>query len=70
MSYELWDTEARNIVEVFETEAEALVAVRELVALNAPAYPGALALAVEDEAGETAIIAQGEQLAARARQVR
>ena len=45
MPYELWDTETRNIVNTFESEAEALQAARELIALNSPVYPGALALA-------------------------
>lgn len=70
MSYELWDTETRNLVETFETEDEALAAVRDLVAVNADVYPAALALALEDDAGETTVIARGQQLAARARLVR
>jgi hypothetical protein len=59
VSYELWDTETRNIVETFESEADVLVAVRELIALNAPAYPGALALVFEDDEGDTTLIAGG-----------
>ena len=70
MSYELWDTETRNLVETFETEDEALAAVRDLVAVNADVYPAALALALEDERGETTVIARGQRLAARARLVR
>ncbi len=70
MSYELWDTETRNLVETFDTEDEALAAVRELVAVNADVYPAALALALEDDEGETTVIARGQQLAARARLVR
>ena len=69
MSYELWDTETRNIVETFESEAEALQAARELIALNSPAYPGALALVFEDDEGETTLIARGPGLAHRARLV-
>jgi len=70
MSYELWDTETRNIVETFESEAEALQAARELIVLNARAYPGALALVFEDDEGETTLIARGAGLATRARLVR
>lgn len=70
MSYELWDTETRNIVETFESEAEALQAARELIAVNAQAYPGALALVFEDDEGETTLIARGAGLATRARLVR
>jgi hypothetical protein len=70
MSYELWDTETRNIVETFESEADALQAARELIALNAPAYPGALALVFEDDEGETTLVARGSGLATRARLVK
>jgi len=70
MSYELWDTETRNIVETFESEAEALEAARELITLNSPAYPGALALVFEDNEGETTLIARGPGLATRARLVK
>jgi hypothetical protein len=70
MGYELWDTETRNIVETFESEAEALQAARELIVVNAQAYPGALALVFEDDEGETTLIARGTGLAARARLVR
>ena len=69
MSYELWDTQTRNLVETFETEEEALAAVRALVMVNAEVYPAALALALEDDNGETTLIAQGQQLGARARLV-
>jgi hypothetical protein len=62
MSYELWDTETRSIVETFASEVEALQAARELIALNARAYPGALALAFEDDEGETTLIARGSEL--------
>jgi hypothetical protein len=70
VSYELWDTETRNIVETFASEADALTAARELIAVNAPAYPGALALVFEDDEGETTFIARGAALAARARLVK
>ena len=59
VSYELWDTETRNIVGTFEFECEAREAARDLIALNAPAYPGALALVIEDDDGETTLIAFG-----------
>jgi hypothetical protein len=69
MSYELWDTETRNMVGTVESEADALEAVRELVALNRPVYPDALALVFEDDEGETTMIARGSGLASRARLV-
>lgn len=62
MSYELWDTETRNIVETFESEADALQAARELIALNPPTYPGALALVFEDHEGTTTVIGRGAAL--------
>jgi len=68
MSYELWDTETRNLVETFESEADALQAVRELIALNTAVYPDALALVFEDDQDETRMIARDRGLAARASQ--
>jgi hypothetical protein len=70
MSYELWDTETRNIIQDFESEDGALAAARELVALNPTAYPGALALVFEDDEGESMLIARGASLARRARLIR
>jgi len=64
VSYELWDTETRNIVETFDSESEALEAARQLIAVNAPAYPGALALAFEDDEGESTLIARGASFSA------
>jgi len=66
VGYELWDTQTRNVVETFDSEGKALDAVRQLVKLNAPDYPDALALVFEDAEGETTLIAQGDALAARA----
>ena len=62
MAYELWDTETRNIINTFGSEAVALRAARDLVALNSPAYPGALALTFEDNDGETTRVASGPGL--------
>lgn len=70
MGYELWDTGTCNIIEDFESEADALQAARELVTLNPSVYPGALALVFEDDDGESRLIAQGTGLATRARRVR
>ncbi|MFN8522626.1 MAG: hypothetical protein U0821_05905 [Chloroflexota bacterium] len=35
VNYELWDTETGNLVEALPSEADALLAARELVAMNA-----------------------------------
>ncbi len=70
MSFELWDTDTRNMVAVFDSEQDALQAVRELVAINTPAYPASLALVFEDADGETTMIARGSSLETRARLVK
>jgi hypothetical protein len=62
MSYELWDTETRNLIETFESRDEALTAERQLNAVNASVYPAALALVFEDEHGETSFICTGSAL--------
>jgi hypothetical protein len=61
--YELWDTESRNLLDDFDTEAEALHAVRELVALNGAACTGALALTRVDGNGRMTTLAMGASLA-------
>jgi len=66
MWYELWDMESGNLVEDFADESQALAAVREYTALDTPGYPGALALARRDDAGESTWVAIGSELAARA----
>jgi hypothetical protein len=66
MSFELWDTESGTVIESFACEAEALVAVRQLIAVNEPDYTDALALAEENSQGETRLIAEGAALAIRA----
>lgn len=70
MSYELWDTETRNIIQTFVSERDALDAARELIAVNTSAYPSALALVYEDEQGDSSLLARGEGLALRLRLVR
>ena len=67
--YELWDTDSFNLVDGFETEAEALEVARELIELNRSAYPEALALARGDER-ETVWLASGEDLLKRVKRAR
>jgi hypothetical protein len=62
MTYELWSGPSANIVGAFETEREALGAVREVAERNGPDYVATLALMVEDDAGETTLIAEGRDL--------
>jgi|GraSoiStandDraft_45_1057281.scaffolds.fasta_scaffold1010642_1 hypothetical protein len=66
MRYELWDTESRNLLYDFDTEAEALDAARELIELNRPSYPGALALTRVEADGRMRTVALGAELAQRA----
>ena len=66
MRYELWDTESRNLLYDFGTEAEALAAARKLIELNRPSYPGALALTRVGADGRMATVALGPELAERA----
>jgi hypothetical protein len=65
--YELWDTESRNLLEDFATEAEALEAIRELIARNGPACVSAIALTRVDGPGRMTTLAMGEALVARVR---
>ena len=66
MFYVLWDVQSGNMISDFDSEAEALAAVRELLSANQPAYAAALALGRTGDDGETQVIAEGSSLAARA----
>ncbi len=66
MHYELWDTVSRNLLDDFDTEADALVAVRELLVANGSDMAGELALIRVGAPAETATIAVGNDLAERA----
>ena len=66
MTYDLWDVESGNIVNTFETEREALRVVRTLLDLNGSEYARSLSLGVEDDDGSMRIVAEGDDLAARA----
>ena len=68
MSYDLWDVESGNIINTFETEREALHVVRTLLDLNGPEYAQALSLGFEGDDGSMRIVAEGDELAARAAQ--
>ena len=68
MHYELWDPLSRNLLADFDTESEALVAVRDLLAINPPEMADELTLAWRD--GERGgVVAEGAALAARARMI-
>jgi hypothetical protein len=63
--WELWDLRSGNIINTYDTEAEALTVVRTLVELNGHEYARVLSLMVEDD-GETTLVAKGATLARRA----
>jgi hypothetical protein len=64
--YELWDMQSRNLLDDFDTEAEALAVVRELLALNGPESAYALALTRVDADGRMTTLAQRDHLATHA----
>jgi hypothetical protein len=65
MHYELWDLLSRNLLADFDTEPEALTAVRDLLAINPPEMAEELALVWRDGA-DGGTLAEGTALAARA----
>ncbi len=66
MNYELWSLSSRNIVADFETEAAALRAVAVIVQQQGRDAALDLLLGVEDDAGRSRPIAQGQDLVDRA----
>jgi hypothetical protein len=66
MAYELWDIEFGNLMADFSTEDAALAVVREAVEARGADSITHLALAYEDESGDTHPIAAGLALADRA----
>ena len=62
MYFELWDTETRNLLYDFDTLDDALVAARELCALNRDHYPAHLALARVEADQPTSWLGRGETL--------
>jgi hypothetical protein len=66
MFYELWDLESGNIVGDFDSEAEALQVVRELLEVNEPDFADALSLGQTGDDGVFALVAEGSTLAERA----
>ena len=68
--YELWDAQSGNLLDDFDTEAEALEAVRELVVLNGAGCTDSLALTRVHVDGRMATLAMGADLAIRAQAIR
>ncbi len=67
MTYDLWDTSSGNIINTYETEAQALAMVRDLLEANGEAIAEALSLGYEADDGSIGIIAEGRELEARAK---
>ena len=65
MTYELWSGTSGNILGAFPTEGEAFEAVRRAAARNGMDYISSLALVVEDDAGESTLLAEGDDLVRR-----
>jgi hypothetical protein len=67
MTYELWDTESRNVVGEFESEAEALAAVLEAVDRNGEESAALFTLIGAYDDGAVKGIAGGAKLVEMAR---
>lgn len=65
-TYELWDTETRNRVAVFDTEEAALAAVRHTLGTQGRYLAETLLLGTDDEEGSGDFIAKGNELIALA----
>jgi hypothetical protein len=63
MAFELWDMRSRNVIGGFDSEAEALAAVRQLIQDHGPSYVEDLFLGYEDDKGNSRPIAKGQRLA-------
>jgi hypothetical protein len=66
MHYELWDTVSRNLLDDYDTEAEALAAIGALLELNDPDMADSLELLRVGGPGGGALVAYGAELAIRA----
>ena len=53
MHFELWDSVSRNLLADFDTEPEALTAVRELIAINPPEMADELVVRRDGHVGDS-----------------
>ena len=65
-SYELWDSESRNLLGAYASEDEALTVVRQAIQKHGPPVVATLFLAHEDDDGRSTTIASGGDLLRRA----
>ena len=69
IGYELWETQSGNLMEAFDSEAEALAAVARTAGKHGEAATETFALfRADDESDDVDCIAAGAELLARARQ--
>ena len=66
MAFELWETESRNLAAVYDTEREALAAIRDALERHGKQYVQSFALVHEDKRGDSKTVALGAELIARA----
>jgi hypothetical protein len=66
VTYELWSMTSRSLLGCFDSETEALAAVREAVERNGTDYAAGLALGREDRRGRPRLTAEGDVLVQRA----
>ena len=66
VTFELWSKASRSIVGAFDSETQALAAVRDALTRNGRAYAEELAVIREDSRGRSKLIAEGAQLVERA----
>jgi hypothetical protein len=63
MAYEIWDGASGNLLIVRSSQTEALAVVRDAMVSHGSEYVDDLALILEDDNGESHVIAEGNQLA-------
>ena len=63
MAYEIWDGDSGNLLIVRPSRSEALTVIREAIATHGEQYIDSLALILEDDTGETHVLAEGRELA-------
>lgn len=66
MNFELWSKASRNIVGAFDTEGEALAAVRDAIDQHGRDYAEEFAIVREDSRGNSKLISEGAALVERA----
>lgn len=66
-TYALWEIRTNNLVCDFDNEHDALALTLRFIERNGPAVADYLALTVEDEQGDGALIASGQELVDLAR---